>query len=269
MPPPAFIPLPAFQKYSAADLKRRAADFYADLRRRRTVRDFSDRPVPREVIENCLRTAETAPNGANMQPWHFVVVSDPAIKRYNCVEAEKGEHEFYAHKAPQEWLDALAPLGTDANKPFLRMLNFSSGALSKLPFCCPLGGTPSILDASECLQRTGTSHAMINDWSRIGAAQFHSRAGEYVCGSFPRLVNPLVRQVLKFPYPEADIVAVWIEFFALSHRVEDTEEGRGVGATTSGPLPTQCIVRQIGICERVPEPSGALLPGDQQILDQE
>lgn len=116
---PTFIPLPAYQEYSADKMKQRAADFYTDLRRRRTVRDFSDRPVPREVIEDCLRAAGTAPSGANMQPWHFVVVTDPDIKRRIRIEAEKEEREFYAHKAPKEWLDALAPLGTDENKPFL------------------------------------------------------------------------------------------------------------------------------------------------------
>ncbi len=100
-------------------MKRRAAEFYGDIRRRRTVREFSDRPVPREVIEDCLRAAGTAPSGANLQPWHFVVVSDPAIKRTIRVEAEKEEYDFYHHKAPQEWLDALAPLGTDEHKPFL------------------------------------------------------------------------------------------------------------------------------------------------------
>jgi nitroreductase len=100
-------------------MKRRAAEFYADMRRRRTVREFSDRPVPREVIEDCLRAAGTAPNGANMQPWHFVVVSDPALQRRIRLEAEKEEHEFYHHKAPPEWLKALAPLGTDEHKPFL------------------------------------------------------------------------------------------------------------------------------------------------------
>lgn len=100
-------------------MKRRAAEFYQDIRRRRTVREFADRPVPREVIENCLRAAGTAPNGANMQPWHFVVVSDPAIKLKIRVEAEKEEYDFYHHKAPQEWLDALAPLGTNEHKPFL------------------------------------------------------------------------------------------------------------------------------------------------------
>jgi iodotyrosine deiodinase len=114
-----FLPLAGYREYEAAEMIRRAAEFYADIRRRRTVRDFSSRPVPRAVIEDCVRAAGTAPNGANMQPWHFVVVSDPAIKARIRVEAEREEREFYEHKAPQEWLDALAPLGTDANKSFL------------------------------------------------------------------------------------------------------------------------------------------------------
>jgi nitroreductase len=100
-------------------MQRRAASFYADVSRRRTVRDFSNRPVPRDVIDNCVRAAGTAPSGANMQPWRFVVVADPDIKRRIRVEAEREEREFYQHKAPQEWLDALAPLGTDEHKPFL------------------------------------------------------------------------------------------------------------------------------------------------------
>lgn len=116
---PAFVVLPGYHEYSVDAMKHRAAEFYDDIRRRRTVRDFSVRSVPREVIEDCLRAAGTAPNGANMQPWHFVVVSDPAIKRKVRVEAEKEEHEFYYNKAPQEWLDALAPLGTNEHKPFL------------------------------------------------------------------------------------------------------------------------------------------------------
>ena len=119
MPEPTLSPLAEYQEYSADVMMRRAADFYADIRRRRTVRQYSTRPVAREVIEDCLRTAGTAPSGANLQPWHFVVVSDPAIKRTIRVEAEKEEREFYQHKAPQEWLDALALLGTDEHKPFL------------------------------------------------------------------------------------------------------------------------------------------------------
>ncbi|MBA2259560.1 MAG: nitroreductase family protein [Acidobacteria bacterium] len=100
-------------------MRRRAAWFCHDISRRRTVRDFSPRPVPRDVIEDCLRAAGTAPSGANLQPWHFVVVGDPEIKRTICLGAEKEEYEFYHHKAPQEWLDALAPLGTDEHKTFL------------------------------------------------------------------------------------------------------------------------------------------------------
>jgi nitroreductase len=114
-----FVELTGYQAYDADTMKARAAEFYAEIKRRRTVRDFSDRPVPREVIEDCLRAAGTAPNGANLQPWHFVVVTDPAIKRKIREGAEEEERAFYHGKAPQEWLDALAPLGTDEHKPFL------------------------------------------------------------------------------------------------------------------------------------------------------
>jgi iodotyrosine deiodinase len=116
---PVFHPLTSYREYPLEEMQARAAAFYEDLRRRRTVRDFSDRPVPREIIEDCLRTAGTAPSGANLQPWHFVVVSDPGVKREIRTAAEEEERAFYSGKAPQEWLDALAPLGTDENKPFL------------------------------------------------------------------------------------------------------------------------------------------------------
>ena len=89
--------------------------------RRRSVREFSDRPVPRDVIENALRAAGSAPSGANLQPWHFTVVTDAAAKHRIRVMAEQEEREFYDGRAPQEWLDALAPLGTDASKPFLEI----------------------------------------------------------------------------------------------------------------------------------------------------
>ena len=97
----------------------RAEAFYDLLRTRRTVRDFSPESVPREVIEAALRVAGTAPNGANLQPWHFVVVSDPALKREIRQAAEVEEREFYQRRAPPEWLAALELLGTDADKPFL------------------------------------------------------------------------------------------------------------------------------------------------------
>jgi iodotyrosine deiodinase len=97
----------------------RAAAFADDLARRRTVRDFSDRPIPAGVIDACIRAAGTAPSGANLQPWHFVVVSDPVLKRRIREAAEVEEREFYEKRAPPEWLAALEPLGTDSNKPFL------------------------------------------------------------------------------------------------------------------------------------------------------
>jgi iodotyrosine deiodinase len=118
---PSFSPYTSYHEYPVAEMTRRAAEFYADMRRRRTVREFSDRPVPREIIEDCLRAAGTAPSGANMQPWHFVAVSDPAIKRRVRTEAEREEYEFYHHKATPEWLDSLAALGTDEHKPFLEV----------------------------------------------------------------------------------------------------------------------------------------------------
>jgi len=108
-----------FTEYPPDEMLSRAQEFYAEVRTRRTVRDFSSRPVAREIIELCLQAAGTAPSGANMQPWHFVVVEDPELKTKIRQEAEIEEREFYQHKAPQEWLDALAPLGTDEHKPFL------------------------------------------------------------------------------------------------------------------------------------------------------
>lgn len=119
MTTPVFAPLLTWIEYSPDEMRQRAASFLADARRRRTVRHFSDRVVDREVIEDCVRAAGSAPSGANMQPWHFVVVSDPAVKHRIRVDAEEEKREFYEHRAPQEWLDALAPLGTDAAKPFL------------------------------------------------------------------------------------------------------------------------------------------------------
>ncbi len=113
------VPLATYREYPTDDMSGRAADFYAELARRRSVRAFSSRTVPRQVIEDCLRAAGTAPSGANMQPWHFVAVSDPATKRRIRQAAEEVERAFYGKRASEEWLGALAPLGTGASKPFL------------------------------------------------------------------------------------------------------------------------------------------------------
>ena len=96
-----------------------AREFDERMQMRRTIREYSDRPVPREVIEACLRAAGSAPSGANLQPWSFVAVADQEVKRRIRIAAEEEEREFYNGRAPREWLDALAPLGTDEHKPFL------------------------------------------------------------------------------------------------------------------------------------------------------
>jgi nitroreductase len=118
---PKLIPLPGYREYPVEEMKRRAAEFCDEVHRRRSLRDFADRPVEREVIESCLHAAGSAPSGANMQPWQFVVVADADTKRRIREGAEREEREFYRERAPQEWLEALAPLGTDERKPFLEI----------------------------------------------------------------------------------------------------------------------------------------------------
>ena len=113
------IPLPDYVELPIDEMRRRARVFYDVIRQRHTVREFSSKPVPRDIIEQCLLTAGTAPSGANHQPWHFCVISDPKMKKLIRDAAEKEEQAFYSGKAGQEWLDALKPLGTDANKAFL------------------------------------------------------------------------------------------------------------------------------------------------------
>ncbi len=116
---PVWQSLPDYRSYPQQEMVTRASDFHADLVRRRTVRDFDSRPVPRKVIESCLLAAGTAPSGANLQPWHFTVIENAAAKKRIRVAAEEEERAFYSGRAPKEWLEALAPLGTDADKPFI------------------------------------------------------------------------------------------------------------------------------------------------------
>jgi iodotyrosine deiodinase len=113
-----FIPLDYLSKDEPAMVEAAQA-FYQQMAKRRSVRDFSDRPIPQSVLENAILAAGSAPSGANMQPWHFAVVQDPAIKKKIREAAEIEERELYENRASDEWLDALAPLGTDAQKPFL------------------------------------------------------------------------------------------------------------------------------------------------------
>ncbi len=114
------VPLPSYMEYPVPEMVERSRAYTLDLGRRRTVRQFSNRPVPREVIDACVMAAGTAPSGAHQQPWHFVVVSNPEVKRAIRESAEEAEAEFYA-TAPADWLAALAPLGTDKHKPYLEI----------------------------------------------------------------------------------------------------------------------------------------------------
>ena len=139
---PPFVSAPKIDNRSDDELLRRAQEFYEVMQRRRTIRDFSERPVPREVIEYCIRAAGTAPSGANLQPWHFVAGSDPAIKHEIRIAAEKEEKEFYEHRAPKAWLEALAPLGTDSNKPFLEIAPWLIAVFAQ-PFRILADGTRS------------------------------------------------------------------------------------------------------------------------------
>lgn len=127
-----FMSLTGYCKYPEAEMKKRAVDFYVEMRRRRTVRDFSDQPVDRNIIENCLRAAGTAPSGANQQPWRFIVVSDQAVKKQIREAAEKIEKEFYTKEATQKWVNTLEHLGTVPIKPFLENAPYLIAIFSQL-----------------------------------------------------------------------------------------------------------------------------------------
>lgn len=113
------VPLTGYRPVSDEEMAAVSQDMLDMLRNRRTVRDFSDKSVPQDVIETAIKAAATAPNGANQQPWHFAAISNPDMKRRIREAAEEEERAFYGGRASDEWLDALAPLGTDASKPFL------------------------------------------------------------------------------------------------------------------------------------------------------
>jgi nitroreductase len=116
---PDMVPLAGYRRRTTGEMIAEAADFARSMSLRRTVREFASEPPPRAVIESALAAAASAPSGANMQPWRFVVVTRPDLKRRIRVAAEAEERSFYAERASPEWLAALAPLGTDPNKPFL------------------------------------------------------------------------------------------------------------------------------------------------------
>lgn len=126
-----FIPLKNYKKYSSDEMVLRSQIFYEEIKTRKTIRDFSNEDFSEQTILNCIKAAGTAPSGANLQPWHFVVVKDSRVKREIRISAEKEEKEFYNGRAPKEWLDALAPLGTDEHKQFLETAPYLIAIFSK------------------------------------------------------------------------------------------------------------------------------------------
>lgn len=150
MSPPRTRPL-AFERLPIDESLARAQAFAARAARRRTVRDFSPDPVPQALIETCLMAAGTAPSGANQQPWHFVAVGkgDPGLRRTLREAAEAEEREFYATRAPAEWLQALAPLGTDADKPVLEIAPWLIAVFVQAHGTTPTGGVVKHYYATE------------------------------------------------------------------------------------------------------------------------
>ena len=127
-----FIPYDDYTRLDAAEMASRADAFYQQMDQRRSIREFSSEPVPRELIETAIMTASTAPSGAHRQPWRFVVIGDPAIKRQIRIAAEAEEKKSYDERMPDEWLEALAPLGTDWQKPFLEIVPWIVVAFEEL-----------------------------------------------------------------------------------------------------------------------------------------
>jgi len=127
---PSFVPLATYREYPVDEMLRRVRNFNEEMQRRRTIRQFSDREVPREIIATAIEAAGSAPSGAHRQPWHFVAVSDLRVKRRIREEAERAEREFY-RTAPAEWLESLEPLGTDEHKPYLEVAPWLIGIFAE------------------------------------------------------------------------------------------------------------------------------------------
>ena len=201
-----FRPWSEYREYPPEEMASRARHFNEDLQRRRTIRDFSDRPVSRAVIEDCLRTAGSAPSGANMQPWHFVAVSDPELKRKIRVAAEAEEEEFYSGRAPQDWLDALAPLGTDEKKPFLETAPYLVAVFTQRYGLLPDGGQVKHYYATESVGiATGMLISAIHNAGLVSLTHTPSPMG-FLNELLERPVNEKAFLLLVVGYPADDAV---------------------------------------------------------------
>lgn len=201
---PLWEPLTSYRAYPPEQMASRAQAFHADLRRRRTVRDFDSRPVPRGVIETCLLAAGTAPSGANLQPWHFAVIENPEAKKRIRVAAEAEERAFYSSRAPREWLEALAPLGTDADKPFLEEAPLLIAIFAQKSGTRPDGRTVKHYYVPESVGiATGFLIAALHDAGLATLTHTPSPMGflNEICGR-PAWEKPTI--LLVVGYPKAD-----------------------------------------------------------------
>ena len=201
-----FEPLPGFVEYSPEEMESRSRAFAAAMQRRRTTRHFSDRPVPRAVIEACIETAGTAPSGAHLQPWHFVAVSDPEVKRRIREAAERAEEEFYA-TAPAEWLAALAPLGTDAHKPYLETAPWLIAVFAQRYGVDPHGNRRAYYYVNESVGiATGFLLAALHNAGLVALTHTPSPMGflnEVL--ERPQRERPMMLVVTGFPAPDARV----------------------------------------------------------------
>jgi iodotyrosine deiodinase len=210
------VPLEGYREFSPEEMIERAAEFRSTMQRRRTVRQFSDRPVPRQVIEDCLLAAGTAPNGANLQPWHFVVVSNPEVKKQIREGAEKEEYEFYHRRAPQEWLDALEPFGTDENKPYLETAPYLIVIFSQSYSLLPDGRRVKNYYVSESVGiATGLLVTAVHQAGLVSLTHTPSPMG-FLNQILDRPANEKPFLILVVGYPADDAVVPKIEKKSLS-----------------------------------------------------
>jgi iodotyrosine deiodinase len=205
---PKFVPLATYREYPPAEMAARARDFAEEMSRRRTVREFSHRAVPRGLIEDCLRAAGTAPSGANQQPWHFVAVSDAGIKRRIREAAEAEEREFYAHRAPPEWLEVLRPLGTDANKPFLEVAPWLIAVFIRRFERLPDGSKRKHYYTDESVGlATGLLLAAVHHAGLVALTHTPSpmKFLNEILGRPKELERPFLLLVVGYPAPEAEV----------------------------------------------------------------
>jgi nitroreductase len=204
------IPLD-YQEYPVEEVQQRALEYYQNMKRRRTVRDFSRRKVPLDIIENCIRTADTAPNGANQHPWHFVVVSDPDIKLRIREAAEKEEQDFYKSRASREWLEALGPLGTDEHKPFLETAPYLIAIFAKV----------------HGIDKQGkrVKHYYVNESVGIATGLLISAIHQAGLASLTHTPSPMrfLNQILQRPERERPFLLLVVGYPATDTRVPDIQ----------------------------------------------